>query len=248
MSVGSKPLVSLVCPTYRRPKLAELAVRHFLAQTWQHSELIVIDDSPEGERPSIRPNARVKYVRLKDRITMGEKHNIGHALAQGDVLGYQDDDDYWGPRRVVSQLQPIVLGEAEITGMPRHLVARIPSGTFYVFADGWWKAAANRGNTVGNWALPWHDGTAMYTRRLVGLAQHPPLNLNQKVQFLNAAMLAGKAKWKRVENAGHFVYVRHEGSKAAPNTWQFNEASVLKHVPAPWWFPAHVLEAWKGVA
>ncbi len=246
--MNAKPLVSLVCPTYRRPRLAELAVRHFLAQTWERSELIVIDDSPEGERPSIRPNARVKYVRLKDRITMGEKHNIGHALAQGDVLGYFDDDDFWGPRRVISQLEPIVLGQAEVTGMSRKLVARIPSCTFYVFAENWWKNSANRGNTVGNWALPWHDGTAMYTRRLAGLAQHPPLNLNQKVQFLNAAIAAGKAKWKRVENDNHFVYVRHEGAKRAPNTWQFNEASVLKQVPSPSWFPTDVLEAWRAIS
>lgn len=241
-----KYTVSYVCPTYRRPRLAELAVKLFLAQTWERSELIVIDDSPDSEQPSIRPNARVKYVRLKDKLTMGEKHNVGTALAQGDVLGYWDDDDFFSARRTVTQLEPIVLGEAEVTGMSRKLVARIPSCAFYVFADGWWKSAANRGNTVGNWALPWHDGTALYTRRLAGLAQHPPLNLNQKVQFLNAAIAAGKAKWKRVENDGHFVYVRHQGTSQAPNTWQFRESTVLEAIKTPYWFPQWVLDAWRA--
>ena len=241
------PLVSCVCPTYRRPRLAELAVQLFLAQTWQHSELIVIDDSPEGERPSIRPNARVKYVRLKDRITMGEKHNMGHALAQGDVLAYWDDDDFFGSRRLLAQLDPIALGQAEMTGMARDLVAKVPSGEFYRFLPDWFKSPRNRGNTMTNFTLPWHDGTAMFVRRALKLAKHPNINQNNKVQFINSVVAAG-LKWKRVENDGHFVYVRHEGAKLAPNTWQFNETSVLKHVPAPWWFPAHVLEAWKGVA
>lgn len=245
----SKLLVSCVCPTYRRPQLVQLTIRLFLAQTWERSELIIIDDSPAGEGPSAPSHPRVRLVRLNDRLTMGEKHNVGHALAQGDVLCYWDDDDYWGPRRLVCQLEPIAMGEAEMTGLPRDLVAKIPSGGFFKFAPDWFKSRANRGNTVGNFNLPWHDGTAMYSRRALSLGvQHPALNLNQKVQFINGIVARG-VKWKRVHNHEHFVYVRHDaGSRQAPNTWQFREQVSLTPAPTPLWFPREVLAFWKGIA
>ncbi|MGH9461076.1 MAG: glycosyltransferase family 2 protein, partial [Vicinamibacteria bacterium] len=111
-----RPLVSLVCPTYGRPQLIPFAVQFFLSQTWTRSELIIIDDSPRDLQCKIRESGRIRVVRLKDRLSLGEKHNLGHDLAQGDILGYQDDDDIWGHHRLARQLQPIVLGECSIVG------------------------------------------------------------------------------------------------------------------------------------
>lgn len=242
------PTVSCICPTYRRPRFVELTVKLFLAQVWQKSELIIIDDSPAGERARISDHARIRVVRIGDKLSMGEKHDLGNALAQGDVLAYWDDDDFWGPRRLVRQLEPIVLGEAEITGIPRELVARVPSASFHRFTKDWFKNPGVRGNTVGNWSLPWHDGTTMYSRRALSFGvKHPPVNINQKVQFINALVAKGM-KWKAITNDGAFVYVRHDAkSAAAPNSWQFGERRVLEAVPVPMWFPAPVLEYWRGL-
>jgi glycosyltransferase involved in cell wall biosynthesis len=238
MVVGGRPLVTVVCPTYGRPQFVEQAVRLFLAQTWTRSELIVIDDSPKDLQCSIASSPRVKVVRLDHKVTLGEKHNLGHELGQGDVFAYQDDDDFFGPRRLVKQLEPIVLEEVEVVGMLRDYVLVLPTCSWFKFNYAPLPAKAWIGNGLANFKLPFHDGTAMYTRHAAELGVvHPALDMNQKVQFLNGLADLG-VRWKAIPTEQHFVYVRH-----GRNTWQFNEQRRLVPTGRPHWFTT-TMQAW----
>ncbi len=230
----SDPLVSLVCPTMNRPQYLRHAVALFRRQTWRKCELVVVDDSDTAHRINLSGEKDVRHVRLADQLSLGEKHNIGNAMAQGDVIAFWDDDDWYGPRRVVRQLDPIVRGVADIVGFRRN----------YVMTAGeplrWWRINDGVrvprtwiGNGSTGFKLPMHDGSAMFRRSLLtGGARFPHRTMNEKVDFLNQ-LVEKRATWTVIPNDDLFIYVRH-----GKNTWQYNERLVHMQAVAPAWFPA----------
>ena len=59
------PMVSVLTPTYGRPRLLRRAVEQFLAYTYPRKEMIIMDDSPAPADLPATP--LVKYVHLQDR-------------------------------------------------------------------------------------------------------------------------------------------------------------------------------------
>jgi glycosyltransferase involved in cell wall biosynthesis len=234
------PLVSLICPTWNRPQYLAHAVKLFQAQTYRDCELIVVDDSDRDKTLNLQNVPRVKHLRLGDKLSLGEKHNIGHAIAQGEILGFHDDDDWFSPRRIVRQIEPLVLGTAQIVGFRRDLILSVGDPLR------WWKIQA-RGNWIGNGAtnlrIPIHDGSALFNRSVLKFgARFPHRTMNEKVDFLNAAAAAG-ATWTVIPNNDLFVYVRH-----GANTWQYNESLAHVAVPVPPWFPDEELKFYRRVS
>lgn len=242
--MGSDLLVSAVCPTFNRPAYLAHAVKLFLAQTWTKSELIILDDSDAAKALDLPSHPRIRHVRLKERLSIGHKHNMGNAFAQGDVIAYFDDDDYWAPRRFVMQLGPIVTGEAKLTGLRRDYVLTAgPKAAFWRLKPWPRNPQLWVGNGATNLKVPIHDGSAMYSREAVdaGLL-HPDQTMNEKVEFLNTLADSGFSH-KVIDNDALFVYVRH-----GKNTWQYKEELVHAPAPRPIWFPADELDFYRKVA
>lgn len=84
-------------PTRNRRAFLEQALRCFLRQTHQSSELIVVDDSDVPVRDLCTGLARVRYIRLSEHTPTGTKLNIGIETARGAIVQKLDDDDYYGP-------------------------------------------------------------------------------------------------------------------------------------------------------
>ena len=236
------PLVSLVCPTFNRPQYLVHAVKLFQAQTYKNMELIVVDDSGAGKSPDLSMVPRVRHIRLGDRLSLGEKHNIGHAVAQGEILGFHDDDDWTSPRRVARQLDPLLTGANQIVGFRRGVILQVGDPVR------WWDINPKNphkswiGNGALNLAIPIHDGSALYRREVLKAGvKFPHRTMNEKVDFLNAAVKAG-ATWHVIPNDGLFVYVRH-----GTNTWKYNEALVHAAAPRPLWFPDEEVEFYRKV-
>jgi glycosyltransferase involved in cell wall biosynthesis len=242
----SRLLVSGLCITANRPAFLERAVQWWSAQTWAFKELVIIDGSRKGLRLDLSARRGVRHVILDPDLDMGAKHNLALEEAQGDVLCYNDDDDWFNPRRIVRQLEPLAFDRATITGIPRDYVAYTPGARFAKFkphkergpVEGW------IGNAIGGWKGNFHDGTALFARSVLRHgAKHAPLQVGQKVTFLNALIDKGE-KVAIVRNEGLFVYVRHGG-----NTWQYVDDKAVETVAAPRWVPGAVVDFWrKGVA
>lgn len=90
-------LVSCILPTCNRPIFLRQAIRCFLRQTYEQSELIVVDDGEPPVEDLCSGLFRVHYLRLNQRTSLGEKLNIGIDHARGAIIQKWDDDDYYHP-------------------------------------------------------------------------------------------------------------------------------------------------------
>jgi len=93
---------SFFCCTYRRPRLLEQAVSCFLAQEWDgEKEMVIVNDEPEQKIVFDHPE--VIIVNLPERVPhLAGKHNIAASMCTGDLLFPTDDDDLYGPRRIIN--------------------------------------------------------------------------------------------------------------------------------------------------
>jgi O-antigen biosynthesis protein len=89
--------VSCIMVTGRRNRFIPQALRCFGAQTYQHRELVVVDDGEEPAGRHCEGVSGVKYIRLDRRTPTGRKLNIGIENASGSILQKWDDDDYYAP-------------------------------------------------------------------------------------------------------------------------------------------------------
>lgn len=90
--------ISVVIPTFRRPRQLGEAIASVLGQTGVSTEIIVVDDSPEASAQAVVKSvddARVRYV--KNPTPTGGMpsavRNLGWPLAQGAFIHFLDDDD-----------------------------------------------------------------------------------------------------------------------------------------------------------
>lgn len=106
-SMGQEP-VSVIIPTYRGQAHLQRALDSVFGQTWQNTEIIVVDDNdPESaareDTAAIMERNRRENVFYfcHDRNRNGSAaRNTGISHAHGDYICFLDDDDMMLPRRV----------------------------------------------------------------------------------------------------------------------------------------------------
>lgn len=91
-------LVSVIIPVYNRENTIKAAVESVLAQTYQELEVVVVDDCSKDETvetvKSIK-DARVRIITCEKNGGACVARNIGIRHAKGDVIAFQDSDDFW---------------------------------------------------------------------------------------------------------------------------------------------------------
>ena len=107
MNLTNNPLVSVVLPTYNRAHLLRRAIQSILSQTYQHLEIIVVDDCSSDNTEEVAKSfcdERIRYVRNKERMGASFSRNIGIKVAHGEYIAFQDSDDVWLPRKLEKQM------------------------------------------------------------------------------------------------------------------------------------------------
>jgi glycosyltransferase involved in cell wall biosynthesis len=110
------PLVSCILPTRNRPRFAIEAVRNFLAQDYKERELIVVDDSETAIACLLPDDPRIVYLRPAERLTIGEKRNLACQRARGSIIAHFDDDDWYPPTRLSTQVRSLCEAGADLAG------------------------------------------------------------------------------------------------------------------------------------
>lgn len=106
-------LVSIIIPTYQRPTTLPRAIDSVLRQTYKDVEVIVVDDNnPESEArrqtelvmKAYENDQRVRYLQHPCNMNGSAARNTGAVAAQGELIGFLDDDDEFLEEKIASQV------------------------------------------------------------------------------------------------------------------------------------------------
>ena len=94
--------ISVILPTYKRPHGLRDAVQSLIAQTCQPDEIVIVDNSPDGDAEGMsrtaRAVARCKVVYVHEpRPGVSNARNAGFAAASGRYIAFLDDDEVASP-------------------------------------------------------------------------------------------------------------------------------------------------------
>jgi glycosyltransferase involved in cell wall biosynthesis len=229
------PLVSCVMPTFDRPSFVALALANFEAQSYPNKELIVVDDGTLPVEASLRGRDDVRYHRLRRRARIGDKRNVGNSLARGEIVCLWDDDDWYSPERVRYQTLPILYGEADLTAIKSAFLLSLPTGEVWSASDAL-LGSMFEGGVAG--------GTLAYRRAVARRVRYPSTSLGEDASLIRRALAEG-FRLTRLDNGGHFVYMRHDR-----NTWGFEAGKFIDPVgwrltSLPRDFPPSLLPAYQ---
>lgn len=101
-------LVSVVLPTFNRAVTLARAIDSVLQQTYIDLELIIIDDGSTDETKRVLQDCldpRVRTFRLPSNKGASAARNVGINNARGDLIAFQDSDDYWYKDKLFASLQ-----------------------------------------------------------------------------------------------------------------------------------------------
>jgi glycosyltransferase involved in cell wall biosynthesis len=145
--MDDSPLVSVFIPVYNAEPFVAQAIESVLAQTYQHYELIVVNDgSTDGTAEVIaryQDHHRVRIHHNPTNLGMAPNWNVGLRLAQGDLVAKLDADDFYEPNFLeeivpVFQKHPavglvfsgvnLIHGNDRITQERRYLTSWVGSG------------------------------------------------------------------------------------------------------------------------
>ena len=108
--------VSVLCVTYNRQHLIPFIIHQFKNQTYPNHlmELIIYDDS--DNEIFIDNFENIRYIYDSERKPLGKKRNILNSLANGDIIIWFDDDDYYFPDRISKTVMKLINSPLEIVG------------------------------------------------------------------------------------------------------------------------------------
>lgn len=97
----ASPRISIIMPTHRRAQRLERAIRSVTNQTYEHWELIVVQDGPDAQTTAqlaSLSNTESRIVHLQQPWQGGAAaRNRGLDVATGEIVCYLDDDNTYFP-------------------------------------------------------------------------------------------------------------------------------------------------------
>ena len=100
------PLVSVIIPVYNYDRYLGEAIESVLSQTYQHLEVIVVDDGSTDQSGEVAKRFADRGVRYCHQVHagIGPARNKGVELAQGEYVAFLDADDRWPLQKLERQL------------------------------------------------------------------------------------------------------------------------------------------------
>jgi glycosyltransferase involved in cell wall biosynthesis len=115
----NQPLVSCIMPTANRQKFIPMAIQYFSNQDYPNKELIIVDDGSQSIKPLIPDHPQIKFFYTEPLGTIGIKRNYAIEKADGEIIMHWDDDDYYAPDWISSQIEVHNNSGADLTGLNR---------------------------------------------------------------------------------------------------------------------------------
>jgi len=104
-----KPLVSILIPAYNAEEWIADTLKSAIGQTWERTEIIVVDDGSTDHTPAIARQFASKRVSVvaQDNHGAAAARNTAFSLSQGDYIQWLDADDLLAPDKVARQMAAV---------------------------------------------------------------------------------------------------------------------------------------------
>ncbi|MCF8567768.1 glycosyltransferase family 2 protein [Alicyclobacillus tolerans] len=104
------PKVSILIPTYNRPRLFELALNSALEQDYKNIEIVICDDSTNDETAQLVEKYQLNHKNIfyhRNEQRLGQFNNDVRLfeLAQGEYINYLMDDDLFHPNKISKMMR-----------------------------------------------------------------------------------------------------------------------------------------------
>ena len=112
------PFVSICTPTFNRRPFWPMAIQCFNDYDYpkDRMEWIIVDDGSDKIEDLVKDIPQVKYFREEQQMVLGRKRNYMHEKAKGDIIVYQDDDDYYPPDRISHAVEKLMSDPKVLAG------------------------------------------------------------------------------------------------------------------------------------
>lgn len=100
--------VSVIIPTYNRANVICDTIKSVLEQTYDHFEIIVIDDASSDNTSDVIASfndKRIKYYRNENNMGPAGARNVGIKYAQFEFVAFIDSDVIWNKEKLEKQIQ-----------------------------------------------------------------------------------------------------------------------------------------------
>ena len=95
------PLISVIVPVYKVEKYLSRCVKSIIDQTYRNLEIILVDDGSPDRCPVMcdawtEKDSRIKVIH-KSNGGLSDARNAGMKVANGELIGFVDSDDWIAP-------------------------------------------------------------------------------------------------------------------------------------------------------
>lgn len=96
-----EPLISVIVPVYKVEKYLKRCVKSIIDQTYGNLEIILVDDGSPDHCPAMcddwtEKDSRIKVIH-KNNGGLSDARNAGMKVANGELIGFVDSDDWIAP-------------------------------------------------------------------------------------------------------------------------------------------------------
>ena len=114
-----EPLISVIVPVYKVEQYLGRCVESILAQTYQNTEILLVDDGSPDRCPQICEEYAKAYPKIRvfhqENKGLSGARNTGIDHAGGEYLAFIDSDDVWSPCFLESLYKALTENDADIS-------------------------------------------------------------------------------------------------------------------------------------
>ena len=198
-----EPKISCLCVTRDRVDLLRRAVGCFRRQTYTNRELVIVHESDDAptvqyvqriESPEIRAVAAPEYP----KPPLGALRNLAIDASTGHYVAQWDDDDWYSPERLTTQLQALLHFRKRACVLGRWLIYDMPTAMAYVSS-----------------VRPW-EGSVLADKSI--LPRYPALPSGEDTPVIDQLKAAGELVI--IDRPDLYTYVYHGDNTFNRRHWQ----------------------------
>ena len=111
--------ISIILPTFNRSKILKNTIQNIQNQTFQHYELIIINDASTDATNNIvqkfqHIDSRIKLINNIKNLGCAKSREIGLEHSTNELIVFIDDDDEWDKQKLMQQYNAIIKNDSDI--------------------------------------------------------------------------------------------------------------------------------------